>query len=533
VRPQSRFGWLLIAYGFVCAGYITQSSSNPWLFGTGVHWENLIYLGNLVLILTFPSGRLRGVAAKLILLAGTGAAALNVVLILLLPQTSGGGAISGCRELCPRNAMAITSDPALVLDLLKPFQIVVIAVAVATGGLLIWRIVTGTRPQRRALAIGTFVALLFTALQIIFLSLSVFDADLPALQDAVRWAFTAARAAVWYGFLFALIAGQLFAARSLRRLVRGSLRRPSQRELEAMLRKPLGDPGLQLRFWDSKAGAWDDAVEPESGSTVTVVERDGRPAVALIHDAQLEDDPELLQAAGAAALLAAENAELDGAWHEALRELQHSRARTSHAVDDERRRLARNLHDGAQQRLIAAGMRLALTAERVTDVALRRRLDRIGGSVQAALDEIREVSHGLYPHILSEQGLVAALEDAVSPLSVRHNKISRHPPELESAIYYCCLEAVQNATKHGGPGVSITVTLREDPEGVSFEVADDGSGFDPAAVHHGMGLQNVHDRVGALDGSLSITSARGHGTVVSGRVPLPRGAAVEGGDRTR
>src|SRR4051794_9986432 len=108
VRPQSRLGWVLVAYGFLCAGYITQSSRNSWLFGIGPVWESLIYLGNLFLILTFPSGRLRGLPAKLVLLGGVGAAALNVVLIMMLPQTGAGGAISGCRQLCPKNGLAFT-----------------------------------------------------------------------------------------------------------------------------------------------------------------------------------------------------------------------------------------------------------------------------------------------------------------------------------------------------------------------------------------------------------------------------------------
>jgi signal transduction histidine kinase len=520
VRPASRFGWLLVAFGFVCAGYITHSSSTPWLFGTGLAWESLIYLGNLILILTFPTGRLDGIVAKLIVAGGVVVAALNVWLIVMLPQTGAGGAISGCRELCPENGLAFAPNVDRALDLVKPFQIVVIAVALGTGALLIWRIATGSPPQRRALAIGTSVALLFTATQIAFLSLSVLEVDAPELQETLQWTFTLARAAVWYGFLFALIAAQLFAARALQRLVRQSLRRPSRRELEAMLREPLGDPSFQLRFWDAQAGAGADEVEPGPKRAVTVVERDGRPAAALIHDSQLDDDPELLQAAGAIALLAAENAELDAAWKAALDDVQHARERTSQAVDNERRRVAVDLHDGVQQRLGALRLRLATSAELATDAAIRRRLDVIGEGIEAAIDEVRDVSQALYPHLLIEHGLVAALEHAVSPLQVRHNEIGRHPTEVGSAVYYACLEAVQNATKHGGPGVTISVTVHEDPDELRFEVADDGPGFEPSADHAGMGLQNLRDRLGGVGGGLVIASAPGQGTLVSGFVPL-------------
>ncbi len=520
IRPASRFGWLLIAFGLLCAGYITQSASSPTLFGIGLVWESVIYLGTLVLVLTFPTGRLEGVASKVIFLSGGVVAALNVWLIVMLPQTGAGGAISGCRETCPRNGLAFVPNVERALDLLKPFQLAVIGVAAATVGLLIWRIATGTPPQRRALVIGTSVALLFLGMQITYLSLSVAEANVHELQKVTQWGFTAARAAVWYGFLIALIAAQLFAGRTLQRLVRQSLRRPSRRDLEAMLRSPLGDPTFQLRFWNSKANAWDNPVGPEARQTVTVVERDGKPAVALLHDPQLDDDPELLQAAGAVALLAGENAELDGAWKDALDDLERSRKRITHAVDDERRRVAVNLHDGVQQRLGAIRLRLAMSAEMATDTDLRTGLDVVGDSVEELIEEVREVAQGLYPHLLIEQGLVPALENAVSPLQVHHGVIGRHPAQLELAIYYACLEAVRNATKHAGDGATISISLREDVDSLTFEVSDDGPGFDPSTAHSGMGLQNLHDRLGFVGGRVSIDSAPGRGTVVFGAVPL-------------
>jgi signal transduction histidine kinase len=287
-----------------------------------------------------------------------------------------------------------------------------------------------------------------------------------------------------------------------------------------MLRGPLGDPGLRLRFWDVRTDAWDDVVDPRPGESVTVVDNEGRPAVALIHDAQLEDDPELLRAAGAVAVLAAENAELDALWTDALQDLRRSRARISQAVDDERRRVVRNLHDGVQQRLVAIRMGVALSADHVADENVQGRLRELGDSVESAIGELRQVSHGLYPHLLSEHGLVAALEQAVRPLSVREHGLGRHAPEVESALYYCCLEAIQNATKHSGAPESIAVDLYQDDGELRFEVTDDGVGFDPSAVHGGMGLQNLHDRLGAVDGRLSIHSVPGRGTVVSGRIPL-------------
>jgi len=534
-RPRSRFGPMLIAFGFVGAVYVLQSSSDPWLFSAGLLWENVIGLATYMLILAFPTGRLDGLAAKLILLVAFAAAIVPaIVILLLLPQVGAGGSISGCRALCPENALALTSQPSLALDLWEIFRYAVIIVALATAGLLIWRMVTGTAPQRRAIAIGTSVALIFLVLQVTFHLLALVAPDATKLQQVIAWAFAAARAAIWYGFLFALIAAQLFAARALQQLFGQSLRRPSQRELEAMLREPLGDPRLRLVFADPRTGSWAGAdagalasrpPEPGPGCDLTVVERRGRPAVAIVHDKQLNDDPELLQAAGAIALLAAENAELDAASNDALQELRQSRARIVRAGDNERRKFERNLHDGVQQRLVAIRISLGLASDLAAGQSrLEDRLDAITHSVEEALEELREVSHGLYPPVLSDWGLVTALKRiqlrSVTPIAVRAAGIGRYPAELESAVYYCCLEAVQNATKHGGQAVKVVVTLCDDANELSFEVSDDGPGFDPSAAPAGAGLQNIRDRVGALDGRVSIVTAPGQGTVVSGAVPI-------------
>jgi signal transduction histidine kinase len=536
VRPESRFGSLLIAFGAVGAVYIVQSSSNPWLFGTGVLWEAAIFLASLVMILTFPTGRLDGLAAKLILLfAVVVALPPYLIVVALLPHLGPDGSISGCRALCPDNALAITSQVSLAVDLDKFVRVATIAVALATGGLLVWRMVTGTPPQRRALAIGAPIALAFTLVQITYQFGRLVHPDPTAVLSVTQWAIAGARSMIWYGFLLALVAAQLFAGRALHSLVRQSLRRPTQRELEAMLRGPLGDARLQLLFRDPGARGWIDAEgrvahelpQPRSSRGVTVVERDGKPAVAILHDPQLSDDPELLQAAGASALLAAENATLEAAWNDALLELRQSRARIVTAADNERRKLERDLHDGVQQRLIGVRIKLGIAAESDADAsALSRELDGVGEDLDEAIDELREVAHGLHPPVLSRMGLLNALEHvryhATTPVAIDASGIGRHPVELESAVYYCCVEAIQNATKHGGADVHVCIALRENDGELSFEVTDDGPGFDPAEAHGGTGLQNMRDRVGAFDGRVAIVTAIGDGTAVSGSIPLPR-----------
>ena len=264
-------------------------------------------------------------------------------------------------------------------------------------------------------------------------------------------------------------------------------------------------------------------IEAGPGRKVTVFQHDGSPAVAIVHDAQLDDDPELLNAAGAIALLAAEHAELDAGWTEAMGDLQRSRTRLVRAADEERRKFERNLHDGVQQQLIAIRILTGLAAEEApVDGAIRDSLTMIDDNVQDALEEVRAVSHGLYPPLLSGSGLVAALRAVQRrtplPLSLETQGIARYSPDLESAVYYSCLEAIQNASKHGGPDLHISVRLRQDGDELRFDVEDDGTGFDPEQVT-GTGLQNMQDRLGALGGRLTVRTAPGQGTLVSGRVP--------------
>jgi len=299
-----------------------------------------------------------------------------------------------------------------------------------------------------------------------------------------------------------------------------------------MLRVPLGDPALRLGFWERRKRAWLDgdgvplaASDPASGRAQTVIERGNRPAAILLHDAQLTDDPELLHAAGAVALLALENADLETAWNEAMRELRSSRARISAAGDVERRKLERDLHDGAQQRLVAALIKLAEVGRGVEDRAARSALAALEAELEQTLVELRELAHGIYPQVLGDEGLVPALRAMDNPGAFKvtaEPEVGRYPSAIESAVYFCCLEAIQNATKHAGPAADVTIRLSQGQEGLRLDVEDSGPGFDPSTTRPGIGLRNMRDRLEAVDGRLELTSRPGRGTVVTGTVPLGR-----------
>jgi signal transduction histidine kinase len=251
-------------------------------------------------------------------------------------------------------------------------------------------------------------------------------------------------------------------------------------------------------------------------------------------DAPFFDEEErVLAALARQAGLALHNVRLGSALEASLDELQMqadelraSRARVVAAADAERRRIERDLHDGAQQHLVALAINLRLARElAATDpVGARTVLEQLADDVHDALEEIRDLAHGIYPQLLVDRGLREGLRAAVSSAPVRARldtgTISRYRPEVEATVYFCCVEALQNAGKHAGRDARATVRVWEEQGGLRFEVADDGAGFDPRAEPPGSGLTNMSDRLGALGGRLSVLSAPGDGTRVLGAVPL-------------
>jgi signal transduction histidine kinase len=249
-----------------------------------------------------------------------------------------------------------------------------------------------------------------------------------------------------------------------------------------------------------------------------------------------EDDDQALTELARQVGLALHNVKLDSALQESLDEvrrqadeLRASRARIVEATDAERRRIERDLHDGAQQHLVAlaVSVRLARQIADADPAASKEMLEQIGADLQEAVQELRNLAHGIYPPLLMDRGLGEALRAAgsraVLPTDVVvDDGVGRYPQAVEAAVYFCCLEALQNAGKHAGDGASITVTLAEDEGALLFEVADDGAGFDMGSgAQSGHGFVNMADRVGAFGGTIRVESAPGAGTTIAGRVPLP------------
>jgi len=270
--------------------------------------------------------------------------------------------------------------------------------------------------------------------------------------------------------------------------------------------------------------------------------KSGAPALPAEADATLK---ELAREVG----VAINNARLDSALEASLEDLrQHaealeaSRARIVAAADAERRRIERDIHDGVQQYLVAISVkaRLARQMSERDPARAARLLEELGQEISKALDELRTLAHGIYPPLLASEGLgaamVAASRRAVIPTQVHADGIGRYLPELEAAVYFCCLEALQNAGKYAGDGASATVRIQQENDTLVFEVHDTGAGFEPTSQGRGAGMTNMMDRVGAVGGALRVDSSPGRGTTVKGTIPLrtmppPVPSPVNGGGK--
>jgi signal transduction histidine kinase len=247
-----------------------------------------------------------------------------------------------------------------------------------------------------------------------------------------------------------------------------------------------------------------------------------------------EEDERVLAELARQVGLALHNVRLDSALQASLdelrrkaEELQASRARIVAAADAERRRIERNLHDGAQQRLVALAVKLRLATRLVADPEQTRgMLEELRDELKDAVEELRSLAHGIYPPLLMDQGLAAALGSAAQrttiPTRLEAEAIGRYPSEVEAAAYFCCLEALQNAMKHAGPAATAVVRVWEEAGALRFAVTDDGAGFAPAAKGGGSGFVNMRDRLGAIGGWLRVESSPGAGTSVLGVLPLAR-----------
>ena len=348
----------------------------------------------------------------------------------------------------------------------------------------------------------------------------------PAVPQ-IRWATFAALSLAPIAFLVAFLDSRL-ARSSVGELFVDLEADPAPTDLRDALARALGDPSLTLAYWLPDYGCYSDSegrlIElpgPESGRTTTLIQQGSSQVAALLHDPALNDEPELLAAVTAAAGIAIENGRLHAQLRAHLVELRASRARIIDVGQKERQRLERNLHDGAQQRLIALSLELSALERRLEDdPEARASLDQARREIAISLEELRDVARGLHPAVVSGHGLEIALEQlaARAPVPVRLvvQLDGRLPEPLEVAAYYLVSESLANVGKHAHATSATVAVSRVDGE-VIVEIVDDGGGG--ADTELGSGLRGLADRVEALGGRLRVWSPEGGGTRVRAEIP--------------
>jgi signal transduction histidine kinase len=514
-RPGSGIGLLMVLVGVGSFAEDLQFSSTAW-----VHTAGLLLTGAssgfaVHLVLAFPYGRLGSRLERV--LVGASYAAVFV----LIPV----GALfndSSKRSVPRSNLLLITTDVPVHRMVNRGVEIIGVAVAVAVVVVLVRRWARASPPMRRVLG-PVYAAGLVGGI-----ATAVGDAlgsGYP-LRPVLLWVYWMAFCLLPLGFLAGVLRvhlGRTALGRLLTQL-QGSL---SASQLRVSLARTLDDPSLQVGYWRPDTESFVDGDGkpfrmPEAGSehAVRFVERAGRRVAVLVHDPALLDNAPLLDAVTAAAGLALDNQRLTA---ETLAEMRASRARIVAASDAERRRLERDLHDGAQQRLVAAAVPLQLARHRLDSAANAETIGLLENStaeLQAAIDELRRLACGLHPAILTDAGLVPALRALTrgKPVKIRLDAdgVPRLNPAVEATGYFVVAEALTNAMKHADARqVRIMVEHRDDQ--LHIEVTDDGVGG--AGVGAGSGLLGLNDRVSALDGTLTVHSKPGQGTRVVVDIP--------------
>jgi signal transduction histidine kinase len=519
-RPENRLGTVMVFIGFAWFVTFLADAGSSLVFTLGKALESVYLLGFVYLVLSFPTGRLRGKVDR-----GLIAAAVLLVTVVELAWLLFADSRSQICSGCPENAFEITRNDGLAEGILQAQRSVGVVLSVFTVAVLVRRWLRASAPERRAGApvlwagSAMFAALAFSVGNDIL--------DHP-LGEGPAWTREVVFASIPIAVLAVLLQRQL-ARGAVAGLVVELGEGATSVDLREALGRALGDPSLELAYWVPASARYVDAggspvqlPQPGGERTATVVEREGEPIAALIHDPALAENNELVQSVCAAAGLTLENARLQAELRARLAELQASRARLVEATETERRRIERDLHDGTQQRLVSIAMALGLAESKLAAdrPAVQPVLREARDALTFALAELRELTQGIRPAILVERGLAAALDDlsrrAALPVRLDLAVSGRLPERVEGAGYFVASEALANAAKHSHASEIRLAALVED-EVLVLEVADDGIGG--AAPGGGSGLRGLADRVEALGGRLTVSSPPGRGTTLRAEIP--------------
>jgi signal transduction histidine kinase len=519
-RPERLTGALMVVTGFALFGGTLVDANRSVPFTVGLALSPLATAVLAHLVLAFPDGRLHsGLERFLVVAAYVNATALQITMLMFM----GIEHVGGCP--CPSNLLFVRDDMSVHSALMNAHRLSGIAIAAGVVTVVVRRWQSASTLLRRALApilvTGGITAALLAAMLIA-------DQASAGITRGLQSAEAVALATVPIAYLFGLFQTRL-ARIGLGELVVELGNNPEHSQLRDALARALRDPSLELGYWMPASQEYLDVegkqvdVVPTATRAVTILERRGEKVAALVHDAALREDPTLLDAVSSAAGLALDNERLLAQLRAQLAETRDSRARIVDAADTERRRLERNLHDGAQQRLVTLALHLRMAQEtlRSDPAAAGTMLDGVGEDLKLALGELRELARGLHPAILTERGLAPALQAVatrapfkVEIVGVPHERL---PAAIEAAIYYVVAETLTNAAKHAEASEA-QVELSTTGDTATVEIRDNGRGG--ADLADGSGIRGLADRVEALGGRFELQSPLGAGTVVRAELPL-------------
>jgi signal transduction histidine kinase len=534
-RPESRLGPVVTGVGLVYAATSLAGSGASLAHTLGmVAWAACVVY-TPYMYLCFPSGRLESRLERAFMSAiAIGTAVVWALLLALSPSLPAGGSFVNCGHRCPPNALQVLTGHATTGAALGTAVRILFAVsAIGVAMLLLAKFRSSGRLRRRAIAP---LAAVFVASVSVFLITQFVNPASLGLNATLRITGGFLVIAIPFAILAGQVRGDVFAAISLGQVaVRAGGKPLTPAAVQELLGDGLGDPSLRLVLWSEERRGFVDVDGatvrvPDEGSErgVTWLTRNDQTVAALIHDSMLDADSMVLEGLAATSLMLLDNARL-------VEALRASRARIVDAGERERRRLERDLHDGAQQRLVALQIRLESARELADDGELIKRLDATQRDAEAALEEMRALAHGIYPAELHDLGLAYALRSlalrSLVPVHVVDEGVGRAPAAVEAAIYFCLREAIQNAAKHAGAGATVTVTLGRRRDAIEFMVSDDGVGLPREVDPEGSGITGMHDRIEAAGGTLEIVSPADHGTQVRGTVPPRHGHPDDNGAR--
>ena len=525
-RPGNRLGPLMVATGFALLARQLRYSNDELWFTVFFALSEVAYALVAHSALAYPSGRVTDRWERLFLKVTYPTVLAFPIAILLFHD---GEQRLRYFDPAPRESLiSIAAAPGLTSFLQDAYVVIAYGFLAAAFIALVARKLRRSTRRARAILAPLLLGTVFAALYALYNSVVAFSSRPPDfITENVFWWQILALIALPFALLVGLLRSRLAYAGIGDLLLRLESTSPSG--IRDELARALKDPTLEVLFWLPERNTYVDvhglpAQLPEEGPdrSVTLLEHDGEPLAALVHDPILSHEPGLVDVAAAAARLALENARLQAEVQAQLAKVKESRARIVAAEDEQRRKIERQIHDGAQGRLVALAMELK-SAQRHIDGKRSPEIEALLGDtaaeLQVAVEELRDLARGIHPGILTQGGLEVAIGALAARASVPvtvDTALERVSPELEVTAYYVVSEALTNVAKHSTASRA-SVSARLDDGMLVVEVSDDGVGG--ASENGGTGLRGLADRVEAQGGRLRIVSPAGEGTRIIGEIP--------------